>query len=179
MNTALLFVFLTGGAWQDLRTSRISNWWISAGAVSFVTAYFIRGPSGDLFSFGTAMVSFLFRIIVVVTVLFPLFLFRMMGAGDIKVMALMGGYLGIFQGFTAIFYGLAVSAVWSLLYMIHKKLLKIRITYFIMYLSRFINTGQILPYYKAGRDGPQAAFCFIPFLWCGFCIWAAGQGGLI
>lgn len=179
MDIALLFVFLTGGAWQDLRRSRIPNWWISIGVVSFVTAQFIRAPSGGLPEFGLLMASFLLRIAAFVLVLFPLFLFRMMGAGDIKVMALMGGYLGIFHGITAIFYGLAASAVWSLLYMIHKKIFKKRIIYFLLYVSRFIKTGQILPYYKADRDDPQAAFCLIPFLWCGLCFWIAGQGGLI
>lgn len=174
----LLFVFLTGGAWQDIKMARIPNWWIAFGAVCFVTTHFIRGPSGELMGFGRETVGFLFRITVFVIVLFPLFLFRVMGAGDIKVMTLMGGYLGIFQGFTAIFYGLAASAVWSLLYMIHKNILKKRIKYFLGYLSQFLRTGQITPYYKADRDGTEAAFCFVPFLWWGFCIWIVKQGGI-
>lgn len=43
-----------------------------------------------------------------------LFRFRVMGAGDGKLMAVIGGYLGIQSGFYAVALGFLAGAVWSL-----------------------------------------------------------------
>ena len=43
-----------------------------------------------------------------------LFRFRVMGAGDGKLMAVIGGYLGIRDGFYAVALGVLAGAVWSL-----------------------------------------------------------------
>ncbi|MCQ4838257.1 hypothetical protein NE556_24350, partial [[Clostridium] symbiosum] len=82
-------------------------------------AGFIRGPSpgdGSAAVF-TVIALFFIRTFFTVIIFFPLFLFRMMGAGDIKVMAVIAGYMGMDRGVEIIFYGLAAAAVWSLFYM--------------------------------------------------------------
>ncbi|MEG0813310.1 MAG: prepilin peptidase [Clostridium sp.] len=179
MNIALLFIFLTGGACWDLKTAKIPNWWILLGVVSFITAKVMSGSFTGSMESESKIMFFLIRISFYVILLFPLFLLHMVGAGDIKMMALIGGYLSISQGFQVIFYGLAVSAAWSLLYMIQKKILKKRIIYFFIYFSQLFKTGPIVPYYQAERDGNQIAFCFVPFLWCGLCMWIVKRGGIM
>lgn len=175
----VLFVFtmLAGSAWMDVRTGKIPNGWLLFCTLCLLAAQWIRGPSfftvwevGGILSFGIQAMLFL-------AIFFPLFLFRMMGAGDIKIMALIGGSLGISDGFSVLFYGLTVSAVWSLLYMIQNRLFLKRINYFLNYFKQFYQTGKISPYYQADRDKTEAGFCLAPFLWCGFCIWLSGKAG--
>lgn len=183
MTYVLLFLFLSGSAWQDLRTGRISNCWIALWVVCFMAAILIRGPS-DWLRLAAEAARFLFLIFFTIAFFFLLFLCRMMGAGDIKVMALIVGFLGFFDGIAVLIYGLAVSAAWSFLYMIHEKILIQRISYFAGYLNRCIRMRQVVPYLGWAKDGAErkrsaASFCFVPFLWSGFLIWIAGQGGVI
>lgn len=182
MGTALLSVYLTGSAWWDLRTGRIPNLWTALGAAGFLTLQYmiqyIRGPSGSLCGFLSAAAVFLLRTGLFTAVFFLLFLFRMMGAGDIKAMALIGGYLGIFNGFSVIFYGLSAAAAWSFFHMIHRGILMKRIRYFLNYMRRSLESGTITPYYTGAGDDCEAGFCFVPFLWCGFFIWLAERGGM-
>ncbi len=57
--------------------------------------------------------SFVLPAIVVMIPSFFLWNRRMMGAGDGKLMAVIAGYLGFFQGITAIWFGFCIGAVWS------------------------------------------------------------------
>lgn len=178
---ALLSVFLTGAAAWDINTGKIPNRWIIFGIAGFVIAKLLEVSQTDWVDLVAVTAYFLIRIILFAALFFMLFLFRMIGAGDIKVMALIGGYLGFLNGFQVIFFGLAASAAWSLFQMIHKRIFMKRIRYFVTYLYKFIQTGRITPYYREKRDGREAAFYFVPFLWLGFILWMAGlgKGGVI
>lgn len=181
MLSVFLLCLLTGASWQDLRYGRVSNFWILSGIIVFFAfrlMVFIRGPSEVEGNFLADSIGFIFRFMIVIVIFSVLFLFHMMGAGDIKVMALMSGYLGLSEGFRIIFYGLAASAVWSLLFMIHKKILIQRIQYFIMFMHRFFVTGEISVYYEKSTDNGKAGFALVPFLWLGFLIRLAEQGGV-
>ena len=181
MLSVFLLCLLTGASWQDLKYGKVSNFWILSGIVVFFFLrfmVFIRGPSEVRGGFFTDSIVFMFRFVTVSAIFSVLFLFRMMGAGDIKVMALIGAYLGLLEGFLTIFYGLAASAAWSLLFMIHKKILIQRIQYFIRFMHRFFVTGDISAYYEKSTDSIQAGFALVPFLWLGLLIRLAEQGGV-
>lgn len=180
MGEFVLLLFLSGCALSDLKTGKIPNVLVLFGAVSFGFCVFIRGPSSgyEIREAGTIFLLFLARSLFTAGVFFPLFLFRMMGAGDIKVMAVTAGCLGVERGFEIIFYGLAAAAAWSLIYMLRKRILLSRIRYFLNYIKNIYRTECILPYYCAcGQDG--AGLCFAPFLWSGYCLWLAVNGGMI
>ena len=99
-----------------------------------------------------------------VTVLFfPLFLFRMMGAGDVKLMALISGFSGWHQGFSIIFSGLFLAALASLFKLLYQGTLIRRISYFSAYIRQVFQTKTIIAYYEPERDGcentlPMAVF---------------------
>lgn len=180
MGDFVLLFFLSGCALSDLRTGKIPNVLVLIGVASFGFAVFIRGPSPGYESLeaGTVFILFFARILFAAGVLFPLFLFRMMGAGDIKVMAVMAGYLGMGRGFEIIFYGLAAAAAWSLIYMLQKRILLNRIRYFLNYIKNIIRTESIMPYCRAcGQE--EVGLCFVPFLWCGYCLWLGVNGGMV
>lgn len=180
MEGVFLLAFLSCCAFWDLRTGRVPNRFILLGAAAFAATVFIRGPSPEcgreevLEVLALSLLRMLFSSVI----LFPLFLFRMMGAGDIKVMAVITGYLGLSRGFEIIFYGLAAAAVWSLFYMLNKHILVKRIKYFLNYMKKIIQTEQIVPYYCIGEKS-EAGFCLVPFLLCGFCLWLAVNGGAV
>lgn len=180
MGDFVLLFFLSVCALSDLKTGKIPNVLVLLGIASFGLAVFIRGPSSGYGGGETGAVFILFfvRILFTAGVFFPLFLLRMMGAGDIKVMAVTAGYMGMDRGFRIIFYGLAAAAARSLIYMLRKRILLNRIRYFLNYIKNTFRTESILPYYCAcGQDG--AELCFVPFLWCGYCLWLVVNGGMV
>jgi len=88
--TVVLFTLLIVAAVIDVRSHRIPNWLTVSGLV-FGLVYsacvpFWRGH-GFLWALGGAAIGF--------AVLFPMWLLRMMGAGDVKLMAMVGSLLGV------------------------------------------------------------------------------------
>jgi prepilin peptidase CpaA len=87
--TVVLFTLLVAAAAIDVRKHRIPNWLTLSGLVfglgysAFVPFYL---QHGFLFSLGGAAIGF--------GILFPMWLLRMLGAGDVKLMAMTGALLG-------------------------------------------------------------------------------------
>lgn len=134
----VLAVFLGGCAVWDLRAHRIPNWWV------------ILGMTAGMAFRGT---SFWLPWLAVTTAGFPLFLCRMMGAGDIKTAAVLAGFLGAGEGFCCIYLGMILAAVAALLKLTHKKTLMHRISYFSAYVRRIIQTKTVTAYCSPERDG--------------------------
>jgi prepilin peptidase CpaA len=86
----VLIVLLVTAATIDVRSHRIPNWLTLSGTV-FGLAYSAFVPfymhHGFLWSLGGWAVGFAF--------LFPLWMMRIMGAGDVKLMAMSGALLGL------------------------------------------------------------------------------------
>lgn len=88
--TGVLMMLLVIAAVSDMRTGRIPNWLVFGGALYALVynAFFPLYPRdiGILFALGglgVGLVAFL-----------PLYLLRVMGAGDVKLMAMVGAFLG-------------------------------------------------------------------------------------
>jgi prepilin peptidase CpaA len=88
--TGVLMLLLVIAALVDIRTGRIPNWLVFGGALYALAynAFFPLYPRdiGILFALGglaVGLVAFL-----------PLYLFRVMGAGDVKLMAMVGAFIG-------------------------------------------------------------------------------------
>lgn len=103
-------------------------------------------------------------------------LFRcgLLGGGDGKLMALIAGYLGFYEGLTAIFLGLLIGTIWSLCAQSHKQSLTARLTQLLAYLRHIFLTGRTTIYYEPKSGDPQetiplaaclAAGCAIYGLW--------------
>lgn len=87
---AVLLALLACAATIDCRTYRIPNWLTGAGLLAGVVLSAIHGerPAQDvLLSLGGAATGF--------AVLLPLYLLRTLGAGDVKLMAMVGAFLGV------------------------------------------------------------------------------------
>ncbi len=155
-----MLVVLLGGAYYDVREHRIPNWWILGAVVCGLSLAMLVTPEGR---YGFAAAGYLLRMAVTTAVLFPLFLTRMVGAGDIKMIAVMVAYLGFSAGIRAIACGCFLGAVLALAKLLAQKNLRRRLMYLFVYFRRLFQTKEIVPYYRADRDGYGAV---IPFAGC-------------
>ena len=110
--TFLLLLFTGGCAFWDLKKRRIPNGMLLLGGLLFLLIRFglgmkmgyTAGWDGRLPGYGAALMmgigetcGYLIRIGSLLIVLFPLYLFRMIGAGDIKMAAVLFGAAGLRQ----------------------------------------------------------------------------------
>ena len=114
---------------------------------------------------GLAVGGYLLRVSVYTAVLFPLYMLRMVGAGDIKLMTVMAGFLGWGSGLKAIVYGCVAGAFLALVKLLFQRNLRQRLNYLLAYFRRLFLTKEIVPYYRAERDGYGVV---IPFAFCLF-----------
>ncbi|MFR0944376.1 MAG: prepilin peptidase [Clostridia bacterium] len=155
--TFLLLLFTGGCAFWDLKKRRIPNGMLLLGGLLFLLIRFglgmkmgyTAGWDGRLPGYGAALMmgigetcGYLIRIGSLLIVLFPLYLFRMIGAGDIKMAAVLFGAAGLRQGGRIFLCGLAAAGIWSLVLLIRRGIARQRLTYLVFYLYRFALGGK-------------------------------------
>ena len=135
-------------AWTDLKYGKVWNWWLL-----FLTAIGVL-QKGPAFLGGAALF---------LAAGMCLFCFRVMGAGDGKLMAVIGGYLGFLSGFYAVALGFLAGAVWSLWRMKRYGVAAERFGYLKHYVETMVVSRTIQPY--DSLDQPHAVH-HIPFAVC-------------
>jgi prepilin peptidase CpaA len=110
LRTGVLMGLLLIAAVGDVRTGRIPNWLVLAG-VLYAVGYNTLSPPyrhdiGVLFALGGLAVGFV--------TLLPAYLFRVMGAGDVKLMAMVGAFLGTWATVGAVLATLLAGGVLAL-----------------------------------------------------------------
>ena len=130
--------------------------------------------TGSLPGYGAALMmgigetcGYLIRVGSLLIVLFPLYLFRMIGAGDIKMAAVLFGAAGVQQGGRILLCGLMAAGAWSVVLLVWRGIARQRLTYLVFYLYRSALGGSVEPYYLEARDGKEASFCLAPCLFLG------------
>ncbi|MGJ7917959.1 prepilin peptidase [Massilia sp. LXY-6] len=127
--TVVLFSLLVYAAVIDVRSHRIPNRLVLSGlAFGLIYSVFVPfwGHLGFLWALGGAAIGF--------GVLFPFWLLRMMGAGDVKLMAVVGSLLGAQMIQTALLASLATSGVFAIAFALHHGKLR----------QMFANVGRVL-----------------------------------
>lgn len=148
----LLLVHLTGAAvYYDLRYKRIPNGFIVTGLLLGFFYQVSHFQWRGLINYGAGVV-------LPVLILGILFYFRMMGAGDIKLLSVIGGFLGPKSGLRCILYTFLFGSVLSVILLIKRRNLFSRFLYFKMYLFQYLNSKQWSPYMQL-RDS-DSDFCF-------------------
>lgn len=161
LRCSLLICLAAAGLW-DLQAGRIPNRWLMF--------WYIIGFGLFVRSSWLAAAGYLVRSVAAVGLLFLFFLCRMIGAADIKCMALICGYLGFSSGVRVIGAGMLMGAVWSLGRLLAAGLLWERIRYLTAYVGRVFHEKRIIAYYIPERDGKAAALPLAFFLFLGLAI---------
>jgi prepilin peptidase CpaA len=108
---ALLALLLIAAAAIDWRTFRIPNWLTAGGLViglALNTAGALRPLDGLLWALGGAAVGLLIPL--------PLYAFRVMGAGDVKLMAMAGAFLGLGHVFPALLFVFVTGGIAAMVF---------------------------------------------------------------
>lgn len=139
---------------MDFRNAKIDNGWILFSlAVGFTVGFLEKGFAGIRF-FLTGSAVPLFLII--------LFLFGMLGAGDIKLFCALGGVMGTGAVLKCILASFILGAFISvILLMIHRNFCE-RILYFIRYVDYVVKTGKIISYRRKDISSPENFHFTVP-----------------
>lgn len=109
-----------------------------------------------------------------ILILFPLFLLKVLGAGDIKLFSVVGCYLGTSNLMQVMITSFFIGGVLSILYIIRTKSLYKRISHLKAYISKVIKEYsesmtadkmsiknlKIIPYYQKEEDGTEGVIHF-------------------
>jgi len=111
--TGMLALLLATAAISDYRSQRIPNWLVLAGALFGVICNTVMPPSPHdtllfpLAGLGLGLLLFL-----------PLYLLRAMGAGDVKLLAMVGSFLGPEDTFYAALASMVAGGVLAILFVL-------------------------------------------------------------
>jgi len=88
--TLLLCVLLAGAVWHDVRRRRIPNVLAGGGALAALLLHAVLTPAGG----GLGMPAALGGMALGLALLLPMYVLRALGAGDVKLMAMVGAFVG-------------------------------------------------------------------------------------
>lgn len=164
-----LVLLTTGAALADLRCGRVPNGIVAAGFVCGTAgSLFLRGPYGLLFSFAGAAFPLL--------LLAPLYYFHMIGAGDVKLLAMAGVFSGPAASFRILLYTFLIGGIVSLILLIRRGTFHSRFQYFLNYIS-CLDGSRPAPYLDGvSRDG---RFCFAVPVLAGVLLQIANAAGIL
>lgn len=97
LSGTLLGALLAWAVWTDVKSRRISNKLILAGSLTAFTLHILLPPGAGLFAENPGALGFLKSFAgfaVGLALLMPPYLLRTMGAGDVKLMAMVGAFVG-------------------------------------------------------------------------------------
>ena len=109
--TGVLFALLLIAAINDYRYYRIPNW-LTGGGIIFALLLstvvpFYKGQ-GFIWALGGMAIGF--------AAMFPMYALRIMGAGDVKLMAMVGAFLGVTDAVHAVLYSLVAGGAGALIF---------------------------------------------------------------
>ena len=174
MNSESLAVLSAAGAvWMDLRFAKVKNEWIAVCIAAALTARWLEGG-------WTGMVNGLAGALAALVLTGWLFLFRMLGAGDIKLLTVLGLFLGPEKLLSCLWLALLFGAAQAVCILTKKHLWKERISYFLEYFEAEkyrLQKGSGLfpqPYRKGSVERPENIHFTIPVLLSTFWICFGG-----
>lgn len=107
---AMLLILVVVAAGFDLKSRRIPNWLVLAG---FIASLILQITFSSFNSF-SSFKDWGYGLLIGFGLFFPLYLLRAMGAGDVKLMAMVGSFLGPVSAIGAVLTTLVVGGVLSL-----------------------------------------------------------------
>ena len=141
---------------SDLGTGKIPNGIIAAGlACGLLNHIFSGGPVGIVLYLGGAALPIL---------LFGVFYyFRMIGAGDIKLLCMAGSFFGPSGSFACVEWSVFFGGLISLVLMLRRRNIEERLAYFAEYVGRYAKDRKWRPYMSGTKEDARFSFS-VPIL---------------
>ncbi len=161
----LVFLLTAGAVLMDLATGRIPNFWLCSGWLcGLLYQCLTAGKQGaGRFAAGSLLPLVL---------LWGLFYFRMLGAGDVKLLSVLGGIMGVPAVLSCIIWSMIFGAVLSAGVLIICGNFLQRLKYFTTYFKIYRRTGQRTPYRRAGERPENIHFSVAVLM--GALLWIGG-----
>ena len=161
----LVLLTAAGAFWMDLRWAKIKNGWIVLClAAALISRLAEGGPAGLVQGLAGAFMALLLT--------GWLFAFRMLGAGDIKLLAVLGLFMGPGRLLTCLLYTLAFGAVQAAWILISEGLWRERFQYLLDYIQGEVSRYRAgssagyrpLPYRRGSVERPENFHFSLPIL---------------
>ena len=136
--SGVLTLFVALIAYYDLRERRIPNAFVFPAALIGLSLNAWLGWNGLWFGLQGLIAGFALLLI-------P-YLFRVMGAGDVKFLAAIGAFVGAFGSLRALLFALLIYPLLALFFVIRQGKLKLTLRRFGLVLSRV--AGSIIPFFQ-------------------------------
>lgn len=140
---AVLFALLLLAGVIDFYTYRIPNW-LTAGGIVFGLILSIVSPFyrdyGFFWAVGGMLIGFL--------IMLPCYILKIMGAGDVKLMAMVGAFLGVTDTLHAVIYSFIAGGLAALMFALYNKA-------FIRLLGNIKNITQMMMFAAIGGYKPE------------------------
>lgn len=163
---AILFVVLIAAMITDFYSDRIPNELCISGTLAgMMYQFWKQGLDGIIQSF--------VGILLPVVILFLLFRIGALGAGDVKLFAVTGAFLGIRGVIDCLGLAFLVGAVLALMKMCYYGNYLTRMQYFAGYVVKTLQSGVITRYEHASEPGGRIRFS-LPILMSVFLYWIGG-----
>ncbi|MCC6095054.1 MAG: A24 family peptidase [Eubacterium sp.] len=172
MDLPVLILFLTeGAAMLDLKEERIPNGWL-------LTGLMLGMAEQVLLPGGRALRTDLLSVLIPFLLLFPFFLFRMIGAGDIKLLMLIGFFMKPQEVLICLFLSFAAAAGYVIFVFLRsgdswKSCFSRRTRYLQRYMQGVLLRGERPAYWKQSMREDRlhlAVFiCFAVIPWAAGC----------
>lgn len=156
---------------QDIRLFKIKNITILVG---IFTGVLFLITQEDI----SSMLNYFGGMIVPILILFPLFMLRMFGAGDIKLLSVVGLFLGIQAAIHIIIASIVIGGILSIIKLVQNRNIKQRVAYFMQYV-RGTSCGIRSGYYDANSDNYTNAIHFSIAILVAVVLWLFLIGGII
>ena len=140
---AILSVTLLAASFTDITKRRVPNILVGTG---FLSLFFVR----TVFNI-EALGDFMLGSIYPLALLSLLFIFGMMGAGDIKLLMVLGGMIGFPEVLDLCLWSFVAGGIVAVCKMVFVTGVKERLLYLLRYVRDTGRSGKIVPYRKPGR----------------------------
>lgn len=152
-----LLIFTAVCCLRDLSAGKIPNSYILAGLLCGIAFRLLSCPDG----IGSGLAGFLLPLLL----LGPLVLPGMMGGGDVKLLSVIGLFLGFPAVLKATLYSLFIGAFLSILILVRKRNAYQRFLYLMSYLKEAAGRLYVSGKHISGLSGPEetSSTAFLPY----------------
>lgn len=159
----IAFIYITVAAFFDKKQFRVPNWLCMMGVINGLSYHLLVDGLHTFFRYLGGMLLPVFC-------LWILFYFRMIGAGDIKLFAVIGSFIGKDVVWVMI-YSMVVNGIFSFFILYRERAFVQRFLYFGEYIKNFFWIKERNPYCGVDWKSSPFAIHFTVGIWIGFLLY--------